>query len=114
VAKAEDAAGRFDDAWDHALDAGVPIAMGTDAGTPFNFFEDIPRELAYMVEYGLSPAAALEAATVNAADLLGLDDVGRVEEGYRADLVVLGADPTEDVEAWQAPEAVFAVGDRVK
>ncbi|QKG92744.1 amidohydrolase family protein [Halorubrum salinarum] len=113
VAKAEDAADRFDDAWDHALDAGVPIAMGTDAGTPFNFFADIPQELAYMVDYGLSPERALEAATVNAADLLGLDDVGRVEEGYAADLVVLDADPTEDVTAWQDPAAVFARGDRV-
>ena len=113
VAKAEDAADRFDDAWDHALDAGVTIAMGTDAGTPFNFFGDIPRELAYMVDYGLSPERALEAATVNAADLLGLDDVGRVEAGYRADLVLLGADPTEDVEAWQEPEAVFAAGERM-
>ncbi|ELZ44206.1 amidohydrolase [Halorubrum coriense DSM 10284] len=113
VAKAEDAAERFDDAWDHALDAGVPIAMGTDAGTPFNFFEEIPREMAHMVDYGLSPEAALEAATVNAADLLGLDDVGRVAAGYRADLVVLDADPTEDVEAWQDPDAVFARGERV-
>lgn len=113
VTKAEDAAERFDDAWDHALDADVPIAMGTDAGTPFNFFEEIPQEMAHMVDYGLSPERALEAATVNAADLLGLDDVGRVAEGYRADLVVLDADPTEDVEAWQAPDAVFAGGDRV-
>ena len=113
VAKAEDAAERFDDAWDHALDAGVPIAMGTDAGTPFNFFEEIPQEMAHMVDYGLSPERALEAATVNAADLLGLDDVGRVAEGHRADLVVLDADPTEDVEAWQEPDAVFARGDRV-
>ena len=113
VEKAEDAADRFDDAWDHALGAGVPIAMGTDAGTPFNFFGDIPRELGYMVDYGLSPERALEAATVNAADLLGLDDVGRVEEGHRADLVVLDADPTEDVEAWRDPEAVFAAGERV-
>jgi imidazolonepropionase-like amidohydrolase len=114
VAKGEDAATRFDDAWDHALAADVPIAMGTDAGTPFNFFADIPQELAHMVDYGLSPEAALEAATVNAADLLGLDDVGRVEEGYRADLVLLDADPTEDVEAWQEPEAVFAAGERIK
>ncbi|MFC7187908.1 metal-dependent hydrolase family protein [Halorubrum yunnanense] len=113
VAKAEDAADRFDDAWDHALDAGVPIAMGTDAGTPFNFFEEIPQELAYMVDYGLSPEAALEAATVNAADLLGIDDIGRIEEGYQADLVLLDADPTEDVEAWQEPEAVFAAGERM-
>ena len=114
VAKAEDATDRFEDAWDHALEAGVPIAMGTDAGTPFNFFEDIPQELAHMVDHGLSPERALEAATVNAADLLGLDDVGRVEAGYRADLVVLDADPTEDVEAWRDPETVFARGERVE
>ena len=87
--------------------------MGTDAGTPFNFFADIPRELEYMVDYGLSPEGALAAATVNAADLLGLDDAGRVREGSRADLVVLDADPTEDVTAWQEPEAVFAAGDEV-
>ncbi|VTT86610.1 Aryldialkylphosphatase related protein [Halorubrum sp. DM2] len=114
VAKAEDAADRFDDAWDHALEAGVPIAMGTDAGTPFNFFGDIPEEMAHMVEYGLAPDAALEAATVNAADLLGLDDVGRVAEGYRADLVVLGSDPNADAEAWRDPDAVFARGERVE
>ncbi|MES3160680.1 MAG: amidohydrolase family protein [Halorubrum sp.] len=112
VTKAEAAADAFDDAWNHALDAGVRIAMGTDAGTPFNDFADIPTELALMVEYGLSPAAALEAATVNAADLLGLDDVGRVEPGYRADLVVLDADPNVDVDAWRTPEAVFVDGDR--
>jgi len=113
VAKAEDAADRFVDAWEHALDAGVPIAMGTDAGTPFNFFEEIPHEIELMVEHGLSPADALEAATVNGADLLGLDDVGRVVEGYRADLVVLDGDPNADAEAWRDPEAVFVEGDRV-
>ena len=113
VAKAEDAAERFGDAWEHALDADVPIAMGTDAGTPFNSFEGIPRELSLMVDHGLSPADALEAATVNGADLLDLDDVGRVAEGYRADLVVLDADPTEDADAWRDPEAVFVDGDRV-
>ncbi|OYR95818.1 amidohydrolase, partial [Halorubrum sp. E3] len=63
VEKGEDAAERFGDAWDHALAADVPIAMGTDAGTPFNFFADIPTELEYMVAYGLPPAGALEAAT---------------------------------------------------
>ena len=113
VEKAEEAAEAFDDAFDYALDAGVPIAMGTDAGTPFNFFGDIPQELELMVDHGLTPEHALEAATVNAADLLGLDDVGRVEEGYRADLVVLPGDPLEDATVWQDAETVVAAGDVV-
>jgi imidazolonepropionase-like amidohydrolase len=113
VEKAEDATERFAGAFEHALDAGVRVAMGTDAGTPFNFFSEIPRELERLVEYGLSPEEALVAATVNAADLLGVDDAGRVAEGYRADLVVLDADPNADVTAWQRPEAVFANGGRI-
>ncbi|WP_049981552.1 metal-dependent hydrolase family protein [Halolamina rubra] len=114
VAKGQDAADRMADAWEYALDAGVPIAMGTDAGTPFNDHADAAQELAYMVEYGLDEQGALEAATVNAADLLGLDDTGMVEAGYRADLLVLPANPLEDVGAWQTPERVFLGGEQVR
>ncbi|EMA04664.1 metal-dependent amidohydrolase M38 superfamily protein [Haloferax denitrificans ATCC 35960] len=114
VAKAEDAAERFEGAWDRALDAGVKIAMGTDAGTPFNDHgENALRELELLVEYGLSPAEALEAATVGGADLLGLDDVGKVAEGYVADLVVLDADPSEDASAWRTVRQVYREGERV-
>jgi imidazolonepropionase-like amidohydrolase len=110
VAKAAEAADHFDDAFDHALELGVTVAMGTDAGTPFNFFADIPQEMQYMVDHGMDPAHALEAATVNAADLLGLDDTGLVAEGYRADLVVLPRDPTADASAWQDAATVVADG----
>ncbi|WP_458190281.1 amidohydrolase family protein [Haladaptatus sp. NG-WS-4] len=110
VEKAEAAAEAFETAFEHAIDAGVSIAMGTDAGTPFNFHGDIPEELELMVEYGLSPEEALEAATVNTADLLGLSDVGLVETGYRADLVVLDSNPREDVTAWQSPTRVVSSG----
>ncbi|WP_458206457.1 amidohydrolase family protein [Haladaptatus sp. NG-SE-30] len=110
VEKAEEAAAAFEEAFEHAIDAGVTVAMGTDAGTPFNFHSDIPEELELMVEYGLSPDDALEAATVNAADLLGLTDVGLVETGYRADLVVLDSDPRDDVTAWQSPTQVMSSG----
>ncbi|WP_101297956.1 metal-dependent hydrolase family protein [Halegenticoccus soli] len=113
VEKTEAAIEHYERAFEHALDAGVRIAMGTDAGTPFNFFDEIPRELELLVEYGLTPKAALEAATVNAASLLGLTDVGRVAEGYRADLVVLEADPSEDAAAWRDPAHVFSDGKRV-
>jgi imidazolonepropionase-like amidohydrolase len=111
VAKAEDATDRFAAAFEHALDAGVSIAMGTDAGTPFNFFEDIPSELELMVEYGMSPADALESATVTSAELLGIEDVGRVSVGYRADLVVLDDDPNADPAAWQNPQRVLVDGE---
>jgi imidazolonepropionase-like amidohydrolase len=110
VRKSEAASERHAEAFDHALAAGVPIAMGTDAGTPFNRFADVPRELELLVDGGLTPAEALEAATANAADLLGLDDVGRVAEGYAADLVVLDDDPTDDAGAWREPERVVRDG----
>ena len=114
MAKADDATDRMAVAWEHALEHDVDIAMGTDAGTPFNFHEDAAHELAYMVEYGLSPEGALEAATVNAADLLDLEDTGLVEKGYRADLLVLPENPREDVMAWQSPEQVYTAGERVR
>ncbi|ADQ67031.1 amidohydrolase [Halogeometricum borinquense DSM 11551] len=114
VEKAEDAQDRFERAWEHALEAGVTIAMGTDAGTPFNFHgENALREMELMVEYGLSAEAALEAATINAAELLGVSDVGRIAEGYRADMLVLTDDPNENVSAWRGSEAVYRDGERV-
>jgi imidazolonepropionase-like amidohydrolase len=113
VEKAEDAQDRFERAWDHALDAGVTVAMGTDAGTPFNVHgENALREMELLVEYGMTSDEALAAATVNGASLLGLDDVGRVAEGYRADLVVLEDDPNRDVTAWRDSTAVFRGGER--
>ncbi|WP_115862703.1 metal-dependent hydrolase family protein [Halorussus litoreus] len=115
VEKSEAAAESWAKSFDHALDAGVPIAMGTDAGTPFNFHADAAEELELMVEHGLTPEHALAAATVNSADLLGLDDeVGRVAEDYRADLVVLDDDPVADVTAWQSPTNVVARGTVVR
>ena len=113
VEKAEEAAESFETVFDYALEEGVPIAMGTDAGTPFNFFGDIPQELQLLVDHGLSPEHALETATVNAADLLGIDDVGLVTEGYRADLVVLPDDPLADASVWQDVRTVVADGDVV-
>ena len=100
-------------AFEHAADAGVTVAMGTDAGTPFNFHGENATELGYLVDAGLSREAAVEAATVNAAALCGLDDVGLVREGYCADLVVLDGDPLADVSAYASPEHVFARGAQV-
>lgn len=78
--------------------AGIPLGFGSDSGVGLR----IPgiaehRELALMVEAGLSPVQALTVATSNAAKLLKLDDRGSIQAGKRADLVVLDADPTQDI-----------------
>ena len=77
--------------------AGGKFAMGTDAGTPFNRHGENAQELAYLTDYGLSPGEALVAATANAADLMGLEDIGRIAPGKRADLLLVEGDPTRDI-----------------
>jgi imidazolonepropionase-like amidohydrolase len=81
-----------------AKQAGVLIAMGTDAGTPFNLHGENLAELERLVEVGYSPVQALMAATSVAARLLGLEkDLGTIEEGKLADLVVVDGDPVQDI-----------------
>ena len=85
-------------AFKHAVEAGVRIAMGTDAGTPFNRHGANAQELALMVEGGLSPADTIVAATRSAAELLDLLDVtGTVEPGKAADLLIVDGDPLADI-----------------
>lgn len=79
-----------------AVPKGVKIAFGTDAGVSKHGRNADEFEL--MVKYGMTPAAALQAATVNAADLLGLQaEVGTIEPGKRADLIAVDGDPLVDV-----------------
>lgn len=80
------------DAFRRAVAAGVRIAMGTDSGvTPHG--QNL-RELALMAEGGMSPGDVLVAATRNAAELLGVDgELGTIEPGKRADLVIVDGDP---------------------
>lgn len=79
--------------------AGGRIAMGTDAGTPFNLHGENALELAYMVEVGLSTKDSLIASTANAADLMQLADQGRIAKGKMADLLVVEGDPLADISA---------------
>ena len=78
-----------------AVPKGVKIAFGTDAGVSKHGRNADEFEL--MVKHGMTPAAALQAATVNATDLLGLQDVGTLEPGRRADLIAVDGDPLTDV-----------------
>jgi imidazolonepropionase-like amidohydrolase len=80
-------------------EAGGRIAMGTDAGTPFNHHGENAQELRYMVEVGIDPMDAIAISTANAADLMRLEKTGRVEEGAVADLLVVEGNPLEDIEA---------------
>jgi imidazolonepropionase-like amidohydrolase len=79
-----------------AIRLGVPIAFGTDAGV-FEHGRNA-REFQLMVEAGMTPAAALLAATRNAAEALGMsEELGAIRAGYAADIVAVRGNPLEDV-----------------
>ena len=79
-----------------AVPRGVKVAFGTDAGVSKHGRNADEFEL--MVKHGMTPAAAIEAATVNAAGLLGVGaDVGSLEPGKRADLIAVDGNPLDDV-----------------
>lgn len=98
-----------------AVEAGVEIAMGTDAGVhPHGRNLD---ELELMVAGGLPAVEALRAATSNAARLMRLEDLGRVAEGHRADLVLVDGDasdvkglPDRILGVWQSEHGLFNPG----
>ena len=90
-----------------AVKAGVRIAMGTDAGTPFNRHGRNAQELRRMVEFGMTPMQAVEAATASAAALLGLDqELGTIEAGKHADLILVNGNPLDDIALLQEPANV--------
>lgn len=89
---------------------GVVHAAGTDAGTPFNAHGTLPRELAYMVAWGMPPIDVMRSATANGARLLRLADAGTIEPGNRADLVLYEGNPCDDIAIAAKPEIVWAGG----
>lgn len=101
VKKAADA---LDDLYKNIMNAfrrGVPLTLGTDAGTPFNDFTMSPVELELMVEQGMTPFEAFS-TSVNGAKLMGIaDQYGTLEQGKFADFLVLEKDPMADVKAFQ-------------
>lgn len=95
--------------------AGVKIALGTDAGFMLPHGEMNARELELLVHGGLSPLEAITAATKVGAELLELEDVGTLEVGKLADLVLVAGDPTKDIRLLQdhARLRVFKGGQEV-
>ena len=91
------------------LAAGVPIAMGSDVG-PFPHGTQA-REFVLMVEFGMSPLAAIQAGTVNGAKLLGWQDkIGVLKPGYAADVVAVPGNPLDDITALQKVSFVMKNG----
>ncbi len=90
----------------NALEAGVPLAVGTDA------LGDMALEMQLMIEGGLAPMDAIVAATRDGAQLLDLEDeVGTVEPGKLADIVVIRGNPLEDMMLLREVEIVIKQGD---
>jgi imidazolonepropionase-like amidohydrolase len=91
-----------------ALDAGVPICFGGDAGV-FAHGKNV-REIELMVEHGMPLLAALKSATSGNADILHLSDRGRIAPGLLADLVAVSGDPTQNIGALWKVIAVWKGG----
>jgi imidazolonepropionase-like amidohydrolase len=93
--------------------AGVPFLAGTDTAAGVHIFPgfSLHQELALFVKAGLTPMQALQTATRNPAVFLGmLDDTGTIEKGKRADLVLLDANPLDDIDNTRRIRAVVLAG----
>jgi len=92
-----------------AVQAGVKMSFGTDAGVcPYG---TSAKQFAFMVRYGMTPMQAIQAATVNAADLLGKSDlVGSIQPGRYADMIAVGGDPLADISVLEHVDWVMKGG----
>ena len=91
--------------------AGVNIALGTDTGICYNLAGFARYELAWLVQDGFTPLAALHAATAGSARALGLGDaLGLIAPGYRADIIVVDGQPDQNIEAVENVRRVLIDG----
>jgi len=96
-----------------AVQAGAKMSFGTDAGVcPYG---TSAKQFPYMVKYGMTPMQAIQAATVNAADLLGKSDlVGSIKPGHYADMIAVSGDPLADISVLEHVDWVIKGGKIVK
>jgi imidazolonepropionase-like amidohydrolase len=96
-----------------AFQAGAKMAFGTDSGVyPHG---DNAKQFAKMVEFGMKPIDSIQAATINAADLLGwADKVGVLEKGHYADIIAVSGDPLQDVRVLEDMKFVMKGGTVLK
>jgi imidazolonepropionase-like amidohydrolase len=97
----------------HAFAGGVKVAFGTDAAVYPHGLN--AHEFAVMVKLGLSPLQSIQAATINAADLLGWNGkVGALDAGAWADIIAVDGDPLQDVTTLEHVRFVMKGGAVVK
>jgi imidazolonepropionase-like amidohydrolase len=92
-----------------AVGAGVKMAFGTDASVCA--YGTSGKQFAFMVKYGMTPMQAIQAATSNAADLLGHShEIGSIKVGKYADLIAVSGDPLKDISLLERIEFVMKNG----
>jgi imidazolonepropionase-like amidohydrolase/ABC-type multidrug transport system permease subunit len=98
-----------------AIKAGIPILAGSDGGNPATFHGiSLIRELELLAQAGMPLTDVLQAATSRPANRLGQSTLGRIAAGAVADLVLLDADPTEDVRAYRRVVSVYLGGRKIE
>ncbi|AJY76811.1 amidohydrolase family protein [Paenibacillus beijingensis] len=98
----------------HLLETGVKVATGTDIVLPGYPLAPVADEIALMVELGMNPIQAIQAATQTAAEVLDQGHrIGLLETGYLADILVVKGDPLIDIKALQEVQEVFMEGKSV-
>lgn len=94
----------------YAHQSGISIAMGTDAGTPFNYHGDNAQELERMVALGMTPMETILASTTAAAKLIGIQNsVGTLTRGMEADLVILKGNPLKGIDMLRDRDKIIGV-----
>jgi imidazolonepropionase-like amidohydrolase len=110
LAKAKSMTKRHQTSFKTAHQSGIAIAMGTDAGTPFNYHGDNAQELERMVALGMMPMEAIVASTATAAQLIGIQDsVGTLAKGMEADLVILKGNPLRRIDVLRDRDKIVGV-----
>ena len=99
-----------------AWQAGVPLVMGSDSGNPMVFHgPSLHHELQLWVQAGIPVMVALQAATVNAAKLLGASEhIGAIRQGMDANLLLVDGNPLQDVAATERISLVVFKGERIR
>ncbi len=97
-----------------AVKNGVRIIAGNDAGTPFNFHDDLPGEMKQMVALGMPVRDVITSATSRAAEALYMEEkMGSIEKGKWADLTILKADPEQDIDNLKKVHSVWKAGSMI-